>query len=164
MGSPPGRDPLSIEGTHRRKDGSTYPTEVWVNDIELAGETRFIATARDITERKERERELERHKTFVESSDDILTLIDTDGTIEYVSPAIERILGYEPTDLVGRTDSSTSTLTTVTRVSQTSSGSWRRRTKRWFSNSGSSVRRVGIAGSNRRCAISSTIPISAGFC
>ncbi|WP_162354505.1 PAS domain S-box protein [Natrialba swarupiae] len=100
-GSPPGRDPLSIEGTHRRKDGSTYPTEVWVNDIELAGETRFIATARDITERKERERELERHKTFVESSDDILTLIDTDGTIEYVSPAIERILGYEPTDLVG---------------------------------------------------------------
>ena len=56
----------------------------------------------DITERKQRERELERYEAYLQESTDILTVLDTDGTIKYQSPAVTRILGYEPGELVGR--------------------------------------------------------------
>ncbi|SDG07201.1 hybrid sensor histidine kinase/response regulator [Halorientalis regularis] len=55
----------------------------------------------DITERKRRERELERYQQIVEHLDDIATIIAPDGTIKYVSPAVERVLGYEPQELIG---------------------------------------------------------------
>ena len=43
----------------------------------------------------------ERYRTLVEQSTDVITVVDPDGTIEYVSPAIEAQLGYAPADLVG---------------------------------------------------------------
>jgi PAS domain S-box-containing protein len=56
----------------------------------------------DITDRRRRERELRRHQQIVEHLDDIATIIDPDGTITYVSPAVERVLGYEPDELIGQ--------------------------------------------------------------
>ena len=41
------------------------------------------------------------YRTLVENVNDIATVIDTDGTITYVSPAVTRVLGYEPDELVG---------------------------------------------------------------
>ncbi|MFB6167881.1 MAG: PAS domain S-box protein [Haloferacaceae archaeon] len=41
------------------------------------------------------------YRTLVEEVNDIATVVDADGTITYVSPAITRILGYEPDELVG---------------------------------------------------------------
>ena len=50
---------VEIEGRHRRKDGSTYPVEVWVSRISTDEPTdRFLAFARDITDRKHRIRQL----------------------------------------------------------------------------------------------------------
>jgi len=76
--------------THRTDDGQ--PLEV----------TGIVI---DITERKERERELatlkERYQAFVEMSSDILSVVDENGVAKYESPAVERILGYEPEELVG---------------------------------------------------------------
>lgn len=64
-----------------------------------------LLISRDITERKERERELteirERFQTFIENSHDIISIVDADGIAQYQSPAIERILGYTPDRLVG---------------------------------------------------------------
>ncbi|MDY6776044.1 MAG: PAS domain S-box protein [Halobacteria archaeon] len=48
-----------LETRHRRADGSTYPVEVWVSRIDVHGEPRYLALARDITERNEYEEELE---------------------------------------------------------------------------------------------------------
>lgn len=48
----------AIEGAHRRKDGSTFPVEVWLNKIEIDGSERILALIRDVTEREERERQL----------------------------------------------------------------------------------------------------------
>ncbi|RXK50482.1 PAS domain S-box protein [Halorientalis pallida] len=42
------------------------------------------------------------YRTLVEEVNDLATVVDTDGTITYVSPAVTRILGYEPDELVGR--------------------------------------------------------------
>jgi PAS domain S-box-containing protein len=55
----------------------------------------------DVTEQKRRERKLERQQRIVEQLDDVATIIAPDGTITYVSPAVERLLGYEPEDLIG---------------------------------------------------------------
>ncbi|WP_340102207.1 PAS domain-containing sensor histidine kinase [Salinibaculum salinum] len=41
------------------------------------------------------------HRKLVEESSDIATIIDSDGTITYVSPSVTRTLGYEPEELVG---------------------------------------------------------------
>ena len=43
----------------------------------------------------------EMHRKLVEEFSDIATIIDSDGTITYVSPSVTRMLGYEPEELVG---------------------------------------------------------------
>jgi PAS domain S-box-containing protein len=41
------------------------------------------------------------HRKLVQESSDVATIIDSDGTITYVSPSVTKTLGYEPEDLVG---------------------------------------------------------------
>ena len=84
---------LKVEGEHRRADGSTYPVEVWVSCIELEEERRYIGLSREITERKERERELERREAFVQNVSDVIMVLNRDGTVEYASPAAETVIG-----------------------------------------------------------------------
>ncbi len=55
----------------------------------------------DITERKQRERELKRYEAIVESTSDLVTLVDEDGTILYQSSSTQRVLGYDHEDAVG---------------------------------------------------------------
>jgi PAS domain S-box-containing protein len=41
-------------------------------------------------------------RTIVENSSDIITIVGSDGKIEFVSPSIKRILGSNPKDLIGK--------------------------------------------------------------
>ncbi|MFT4882701.1 MAG: PAS domain S-box-containing protein [Natronomonas sp.] len=41
------------------------------------------------------------YRKLVEESSDIATIIDSEGTITYVSPSVEDTLGYEPEELLG---------------------------------------------------------------
>ncbi len=43
----------------------------------------------------------ERFRSLVHNSADIIAVLDADGTVSYSSPAVERMLGYAPTDRVG---------------------------------------------------------------
>ncbi|WP_338739016.1 PAS domain S-box protein [Haloplanus salilacus] len=90
-----------VEGLHQRKDGSTFPVEMWVSRTDMSGESQYLALGRDITERKEREKELSRYRAFVENTSDVITIISDDGTVEYVSPASSHVSGHEPEELVG---------------------------------------------------------------
>jgi two-component system, sensor histidine kinase and response regulator len=58
-----------------------------------------------IDDRKKAIKELaeseERFRSLVQNSSDIITILKEDGTINYGSPSIKRILGYQPEDLVG---------------------------------------------------------------
>lgn len=60
----------------------------------------------EITNRREVEKELFQSKEYfqslIENAQDIITVIDVNGVIRYSSPSIERILGYEPPELVGK--------------------------------------------------------------
>jgi PAS domain S-box-containing protein len=55
----------------------------------------------DTTHRENNNHKPEWYRTLVEEVNDLATVVDTDGTITYVSPAITRILGYDPGELVG---------------------------------------------------------------
>lgn len=52
--------PVTVEGIHRRKDGSEFPVEVRVGALEGEGEPLILALARDVTDRKRIEAERER--------------------------------------------------------------------------------------------------------
>ncbi|QIN85121.1 PAS domain S-box protein [Rubrobacter tropicus] len=47
------------ENVHRRKDGTTFPVEVGIGSIDIGGRRLIFASARDITERKRAEAELD---------------------------------------------------------------------------------------------------------
>ncbi|MCJ0618243.1 PAS domain S-box protein [Haloarcula hispanica] len=55
-----------FEGLYERRDGSTMSVEVHLLRFNLEGEDRFLAISRDITERKEREQELEQQNEQLE--------------------------------------------------------------------------------------------------
>lgn len=44
----------------------------------------------------------ERFRFLIEKAHDIITILDTDGLMLYVSPSVERILGYQQAELVGK--------------------------------------------------------------
>lgn len=95
------------EGLRVREDGTCFWASVHItalrhDDGELRG---FSEVVRDISERKEAERNLrqseERFRLLVQNSSDILSVVDRDGIIRYASPAFERIRGYSPDAVVG---------------------------------------------------------------
>ena len=91
---------LTLEGEHRRKDGSTFPVEVRVGVFEDGGRPLVLALARDVTGRKEAEeraRETEaRYRTLVEQIPAVTYVQEPfgDKRVTYVSPQTESVLGY----------------------------------------------------------------------
>lgn len=51
-----GAFPITLEGKHIRRDGTTFPVEVRLGLLDNRDDVRFIAVARDVTERKKMDR------------------------------------------------------------------------------------------------------------
>jgi diguanylate cyclase (GGDEF)-like protein/PAS domain S-box-containing protein len=88
-----------------RKDGSEFPIEMSLGGALEDGERLFTAVIRDVTERKKLEKVLkeseERFRSLVQYASDIITLLEADGTVRHVSPAVERVTGYTPEERIG---------------------------------------------------------------
>jgi PAS domain S-box-containing protein len=87
----------------KRADGNYVPTEMSASVIDIGERTCLLASIRDISERKERERELRQFKRAVEATGHAVFITDTDGIIEYVNPAFEDVTGYDSERAVGET-------------------------------------------------------------
>lgn len=86
---------------NRKKTGETYYAEETITPVRdtAGGITHFVATLRDITERKQNE---ERFRALIENSSDGIALLDRDGAVRYTGPSTARILGYVNEDFTGR--------------------------------------------------------------
>ncbi len=102
-------DRHQLEGTYRRKDGSTFPVEVHIRRLQLAGGGRFVVITRDITERKraerERKRERDRLETLFESLPTPVVRCRLDGgtpTITDANPAFGDTFGSAGEEVEGK--------------------------------------------------------------
>ncbi|NMB77894.1 MAG: PAS domain S-box protein [Methanomicrobiales archaeon] len=97
----------TFESAHKRKDGSIYPVEVSTYTFRFRGKDIDLSIARDITRQKlalEALRQNEEHlRNLISATADIVWETDQNGVFLYISPQAERILGYRPDELVGRT-------------------------------------------------------------
>lgn len=85
---------LLIETSHLRKDGSTFPIEVSVNYFENEGVGYNLTICRNITERKESERQVKLLETAINHANEAVYIIGDDRSIVYVSDTACRMLGY----------------------------------------------------------------------
>ncbi len=97
-----------LQYTLLKKDGSSFLAELSSSVVFDAEGTpyAFIATVSDVTERKQMENALraseEKYRDLAENINDAIYTVSGDGTLEYVSPAIEAMIGYRPSELIGR--------------------------------------------------------------
>ncbi|MBL7119580.1 MAG: PAS domain S-box protein [Dehalococcoidia bacterium] len=65
-----------------------------------------MGIARDITDRKQAEEEVQRKEQYfrslIENAADAIVILNGDGTIRYQSPSYERVLGYTPEEEIGK--------------------------------------------------------------
>ena len=87
-----------------RSDKTSFPAEVSSATYQSAGREMITVIFRDVSERKQEEETLrrseERYRSLIQYTSDIISVIEADGTVSYMSPATERMLGYRPEDQV----------------------------------------------------------------
>ena len=95
-----------FETLHRRKDGAIIDIELSNNGAVYRGQKLIFCICRDITARKQAEAALRNAENrFLHVTENIgewIWEVDSEGMYQYCSPAVERILGYTPDELVGK--------------------------------------------------------------
>jgi PAS domain S-box-containing protein len=69
-----------------------------VSPLESSRYAGRLVLIRDVTERELVER---RYQSLIEESSELITVLDTDGVIQYVSPSVQRLHGVDPSSLEG---------------------------------------------------------------
>lgn len=97
---------IGREVTGMRLDGTTFPLELAISEMEVNGQRMFTGIVRDISERKNTEEKLRellaRTKAILDTIVDGVITISDRGLIETVNPAAEKIFGYKLQELAGK--------------------------------------------------------------
>ena len=97
-------DGKTIQNTEVRivdEQGSIRYCLLNAKQISLGNEPATACVFNDITEQKEREKQLKQYELFIENSSDTILLLDEAGNVTYQSPVPEHVPYGEPRDLVG---------------------------------------------------------------
>jgi PAS domain S-box-containing protein len=90
----------------RRRDGSIFPVDLAVSEVQLGDRRLFTGIVRDITDRKRGEQALRdseaRHRSILEAALDCIISMDGKGRVIDWNPAAERCFGYTRDEAVGR--------------------------------------------------------------
>lgn len=91
-------------GLKHRNGQEIIVSQVIISNKDQAGNLQFLATiARDITEQKRNEEELQKLTSAVEQSENLVLITNKDGIIEYVNHGFERLTGYTKKFAIGKT-------------------------------------------------------------
>lgn len=91
-----------VESQHRRKDGSQFPVEIHARLIYKNNERFIVAVARDLTERKRTQTQLQLQDTALNSSANAIVITDKDAVIQWANPAFAQMTGYTPEEAIGK--------------------------------------------------------------
>lgn len=96
--------PTHLEHVHYSASGEASHVAIFAYPVKDAtGRVRYVVEyAVDVTDRKHSEEERIRLTTAIEQSAEMVVITDTEGTIQYVNPAFERITGYTRQEAIGR--------------------------------------------------------------
>lgn len=92
----------TYEATLMRVDKSTFPAEVEVKNVVIDNKRLRVVAVRDITERKQTEKEILKLSTAVTQSPASIVITDLKGNIEYINPQFTRITGYSYNEAIGK--------------------------------------------------------------
>lgn len=98
---------IQYERSYVQENGDTIWIDYSFNPVIEATQIKGICiSGRDITENKKAALELlkkeSRFRSLIENSHDMLALLNPEEQIEYISPSVERTLGYKNEDIHGR--------------------------------------------------------------
>ncbi|MBK8057931.1 MAG: PAS domain S-box protein [Gemmatimonadetes bacterium] len=97
---------VTLDTTHRTRDGRDIPIEITSNTFEFEGQHYLMGIARDISERRAAEaalrtRELQL-RTLVDHTPDIILRLDLDGRYLFANAMMERVTGVPVERLIGQ--------------------------------------------------------------
>lgn len=96
----------NLEFQCRTKSGAIRTMLISAEIIEIGGQTCFLSVGKDITDSKQAEAALaeseRKYRYLVETCQDVIWSVDTQGRYTFVNQAVQRIHGYEPAEMIGR--------------------------------------------------------------
>ncbi|MBV0902794.1 PAS domain S-box protein [Haloarcula salina] len=95
------RSTASLEAELTTPDGDTRIGEATFALMDIESGYERVAVVRDVTERKERERDLERYEAIVETVGDGIYAVDDEGRFVLVNDGFCELTGYERSELLG---------------------------------------------------------------
>ena len=108
-----GLDGVGRRTEGRRANGATFPLDMAVSSMELNGQPQYVAVLRDLTAQVSAERAIleaqrqlievdEMRRVIVHNAPYAIFVLNSQGIIQTVNPAGERLVGTKAQDLVGR--------------------------------------------------------------
>lgn len=93
---------IFFEWTYRRFNGEEFPAEVFFTPVEIDGRRVIQTTIRDITSRKEAEREINFLAHAIRSITECISITDLNNDIIFINDAFLKTYGYKKNELIGK--------------------------------------------------------------
>lgn len=93
---------IFFETHHKRKNGTLYPVEVYLQLFKYDDTSLFFAVINDITERKKAQEKIIKLTQAIEQSPVTVMITNPMSEIEYVNPKFTQLTGYSSGEVIGK--------------------------------------------------------------